>query len=82
MIAFVRNLINGLVCSVVFMTTIFVGALAALLGMFVRAQMPDTTDLEPDEPSPPNASKQTVVSPVWSTQNHKRSLSAAFFDSN
>jgi uncharacterized membrane protein YagU involved in acid resistance len=79
MIAFTRIFINALISATVFALTMLVGLIAALVGVFVRAQMPPIAELESDESNPPpSASKLQAFSPTLVLQAGKRILAPAF----
>jgi uncharacterized membrane protein YagU involved in acid resistance len=79
MVTFTRISINALMSAAVFVATILVGLIAAFVGVFVRAQMPPTAELESDESNPPpSANKLQAFSPTLVLQTGKRILAPAF----
>lgn len=65
--------------AVILVATILVGLIAALVGVFVRAQMPPIAELESDESAPPpSASRLQAFSPTLALQTGKRILAPAF----
>ncbi len=54
----IRTAINKLIAGVILIVTVILGAIAGLIGLFIRQQLPETEELEATPPSTQESTSQ------------------------